>query len=78
LKILIADFHVLELFMAKKHDFAAGAVLRLTLCHAYSLPVLDHFTKKTFHRIFLTERLFTEKSVDRTPFGRIPFDQKAI
>jgi hypothetical protein len=26
----------------------------------------------------LTERLLTEKSIDRTPFGRIPFDQKVI
>jgi hypothetical protein len=35
--------------------------------------VLDHFTEKSFHRIFLTERHLTE-----TPFDRTPFDRKFI
>jgi hypothetical protein len=34
-----------------------------------------HFTEKSFHhQIILTERLLTEKSVGRTPFGRTLFD----
>jgi hypothetical protein len=35
--------------------------------------VLDHFTEKSFYRIFLTERHLTE-----TPFDRTPFDRKFI
>jgi hypothetical protein len=43
-----------------------------------SVGVLDHLTEKSFHRKKMAERLFTEKSVDRTPFDRMPFDQKFI
>jgi hypothetical protein len=42
----IADFHVLGLFMANKHDLSekkkirlSHAVVRRNLCHAYSLPL---------------------------------------
>jgi hypothetical protein len=41
----IADFHVLELFMAEKHDLSekkirlSRAVVRRNLFHAYSLPL---------------------------------------
>jgi hypothetical protein len=41
----IADFHVLGLFMAKKHDLSekknrlSRAVARRNWCHAYSLPL---------------------------------------
>jgi hypothetical protein len=49
MKKIIAYFHVLGLFIAKKHDLdekknfrlsraGAGAVVRRNLCHAYSLP----------------------------------------
>jgi hypothetical protein len=40
--------------------------------------VLVHFTEKSFHRIFLTERHLTETPFNRTPFDRTPFDRKAI
>jgi hypothetical protein len=44
---IIADFHVLGLFMAKKHDLSeikfrlsrAVTVVIQNLCHAYSLPL---------------------------------------
>jgi hypothetical protein len=35
--------------------------------------VLDHFTEKSFHRIFLTEKRF-----DLTPFDWMPLDQIAV
>jgi hypothetical protein len=48
-KKFFADFHVLELFMAKKHDLSekkfsvchapSPAVVIQYLCHAYSLPL---------------------------------------
>jgi hypothetical protein len=40
--------------------------------------VLDHFTEKSFYRIFLTERHLTETPFDRTPFDRMPFDRNTI
>jgi hypothetical protein len=40
--------------------------------------VLDHFTKKSFHRIFWPKGHLTETPFDRTPFDRIPFDRKNI
>jgi hypothetical protein len=44
-KFFIADFHVLGLFMAQKHDLAkkkftvCHAPLYANLCHAYSLSL---------------------------------------
>jgi hypothetical protein len=45
--------------------------------------VLDHFTEKSFYRIFLTKRHLTETPFDRTsfdrpPFDRMPFDRNTI
>jgi hypothetical protein len=45
-KKIIADFHILGFFLAKKHDLSEKKIrpshavaVRLNLCHAYSLPL---------------------------------------
>jgi hypothetical protein len=38
MKIIIADFHVLGLFMAEKHDLSEK---KNSVCHAPSPPLLD-------------------------------------
>jgi hypothetical protein len=40
MKIFIADFHVLGLFMAKKHDLSEK---KFSVCHAPLPPLLQKF-----------------------------------
>jgi hypothetical protein len=76
---LVFDEHKLKFFLKRRVFLVKGPFQDQILAFLGPFTwVLDHFSEKSFYRLFLTERHLTETPFDRTPFDRTSFDRKAI